>query len=164
MTQQQMIKTTHNTLKRYIPTHNLLIGIRGKSCQCQISHRENSDILRENSSKNCESLNKIHARNKVGGQSESPNHENSLHHKSLHNDKRNNIMPKAERRYSQFSQTKANNERCTGYPRHPTSEESNPRPPSTKTRKRVNQRIHAFGNSDKHSFLRVPLRYLLEDL
>ena len=157
-----MIKSTHNTLKRYIPTHNLLIGIRGKNCQCQISHRENYDIVRENSSKKHESLNKIHASNKEGGQSESLNHENPLHHNSLHNGKRNNIMPEAERRHSQFSQTKANNERRTGHLRHPTSEKSNPRPPQTKTRKRVNQRIHAFGNSDKHSFLRVPLRYLLD--
>ena len=137
MTQQQMIVTTHNTLKQYIPTHNLLIEIRGKNCQCQICHRENCDIVRENSSKNHESLNKIYASKKVGGQSESLNHENPLHHKSIHNGKRNNIMPEAERRHSQFSQTKADNERCTGYLEHPASEKSNPCAPPTKTRNRI---------------------------
>ena len=71
-------------------------------------------------------------------------------------------MPEAERRHPQFSQTKANNERRTGYLRHPTSEKSYPRPPPTETRKRVHQRIHGIGNPDKHSFLLVPLRYLLD--
>jgi len=90
------------------------------------------------------------------------NHENPLHHKSIHNGKRIKIMPEAERRHPQLSQTKESNERRTGYLRHPTSEKSNTRPPPTETRKRVNQRIHAIGNPDKHSFLLVPLRYLLD--